>query len=327
MILDDVLGALAFDLRGGDDAVALDGVTLAGDLTVLGGRGDNAVVLTDVDIAGDVTVRNRRGADTFELTGASRIGDDLTIDNRSGGAVTTITGVSDGGVPPTIAPVEIGGDVALRNRRGATITTLEHVTVGGEMGVRNGWGVDVLDLLGQTRIGGDLTISHAAGGSTTRLEGLASNRVECGDLTLRGRGGDDVLDSMHVTVNGDLRLSLRGGDDAADFWGTDVFGDTFILSGAGQDRVSIQDAKLGSGETYCWFYGEAQVRFGAGRDALIYGLSGLRMVGPVGGYYFRSGVRFAGGAGKDHAFKEANLPDEGYAFSGIESWSFMDETP
>ncbi len=319
VILDDVVGALAFDLRGGDDAVTLDGVTLPGDLTVLGGRGDNAVVLTDVDIAGDVTVRNRRGADTFELTGASRIGDDLTIDNRSGGATTTITGVSDDGDPPAITPVEIGGDVSLRNRRGATTTTLEHVTVGGEVGVRNARGVDVLELLGQTRIGGDLTIDHGPGDSTTRLEGLdALTRVGVEDFAFFGRSGDDILRMKHVTFDGDLDIRMGRGADGAEFRSTDVLGDVLFVGGPGADYASIQDREQGMGDTYCWFFGEARFEFGVGRDGFGFGMAGLMTPGPAGGLYFRNGVDVDGGRGEDVWIHSMSAADGGYVYESME---------
>ncbi len=327
VILDDVLGAVTMRLRGGADTVTLDGVTLPGDLTVLGGRGDNAVVLTDVDIAGDVTVRNRRGTDTFELTGASRIGDDLTIDNRSGGAITTIAGLSDGGDPPTITPVEIDGDVTLRNRRGATTTTLEHVTVGGDVDVRNRGGVDVLELLGQTQLGNDLVVDHGGGGSTTRLAGDESNRIEIEDFTLcGGRGRDDVLFS-YVTIDSDFTVDAKGGDDFMYIWTTDVFGHTDVAMGGGSDDVMLEcvvrsiDGEFVSTESS---FGPATVfDLGRGSDQLVIGnhSGGGGMPQAAATVRLRGRAGFIGGAGRDS--RVVGVPvvtDQGVAaiYEGIE---------
>ncbi len=320
MILDDVVGVLTFDLRRGDDAVALDGVTLVGDLTALGGRGDNTVVLTDVDIAGDVTIRNRRGADTFELTGASRIGDDLTIDNRSGGATTTITGVSDDGDPPTITPVEIAGNVSVLSRRGATVATLEHVTIGGDMDVWNGRGFDVLELLGHTRLSGTLRAHHRAGGSTTRLVGddrrteemefnwqmvgeEPSGRVEVEQVWLGcGRGADEVV-LDYVTIDSDVTVRLGGGADSVRVTAVDVGGQAAIETGGGADRIMLESRGRWVGQevfgTKSQFRQSAAMDLGPGRDELLVGndLYGPAHLGSVPRFHTDS--VFTGGGGRD----------------------------
>ncbi|MCP4574148.1 MAG: hypothetical protein GY838_17440 [bacterium] len=323
VILDDVLGAVTMRLRGGDDTVTLDGVTLPGDLTVLGGRGDNAVVLTDVDIGGDVTVRNGRGADTFELTGASRIGDDLTIDNRSGGATTTITGVSDGGAPPAITPLEIGGDVSLRNRRGATTTTLEHVTVGGDMAARNARGVDVLELLGQTKIGDDLRVRHGAGGSTTRLEGDEANRVEVEDFTLRGGGGRDDILFGYVTVGSDFDVDVRGGGDFVDIKTTDVNGHTNVAMGGGSDVVAVErDVLWVDGEwvgTASQFGQRTFLDMGRGRDDIRLGIAVGEWPEVRSVVVFSGHAAFVGGSGQDElVFGAISTPGPTAVHEGFE---------
>ena len=69
---------------GGDDAIIIDGLDVAGDLKIKSGDGDDVVTLIGLAIGDDAKIRTQGGDDNVFFQGATTVGDDLNVRTGSG---------------------------------------------------------------------------------------------------------------------------------------------------------------------------------------------------------------------------------------------------
>ena len=225
-----VTGNLAIQGGAGSDSVAIDGVTVDTNASVLLKSGDSSLSIGESSIAGSLLcIGSGNFADSVDLSGTPIGGalellleggaNDLFVQDCTVGAGLfydqndTTAGVDDIHLftltvnGPTLIDLDKGND-SDEDSNQLSISGSSHFD---SMRVRGGTGVD------------DVTISAAT------MDQL---------VELLMKSGNNVVKLKTSTLNGSLSIVTLGGDDTIDTTGTTVAGTTHIDAGAGANSVT-----------------------------------------------------------------------------------------
>jgi hypothetical protein len=272
--------------RGGDDSIALSGLTVAATVTLDGDSGDDTIVLNYPITGGSLGV-----------SGGGEAGDTLVVNLTDAAETVTIGAAAisfSGGVSPaysgfaTLVVNARGGDDVVTvegTHAGATLLTTgdgaDSVTVtgsGGELLIQTEAGSDTVNVRG---IGGNVGVDGGADGDIFNVSSTAPGAGGvlggiAGLLTLFGEGGSDTVniyaDGDGVGLEGALTGGRLQGLGMAAGAAIDVAGveDLNIVLGSGGDRFDVLQTPQ---DTRVW------LATGAGDDqVLVTGVSGPTQV-------------------------------------------------
>ena len=194
---------------GGNDDIAVTGVTVSGRIGIWTGGGDNTVSPADGSVAGMVTVLTGAGQDSVTL------GDGVTTFDVAG-----VTNFFDGGGP---------NDLLFVN----DFVTIHNLTTSA---------VNSVTLAGTSTVHGSV---YVAGGFNVANDLTIDGRVDAG-VTYWGSGGVDTLTlSATASVGGGVNLYLGGGNDVVDLSGA-IGGSLYLDAGFGDDQVTLSGSVGGN---------------------------------------------------------------------------------
>jgi large repetitive protein len=232
------VSSLRINLKGGDDAVAIFGVRLPGNLTFLGGDGANRIGVAAAQIGGNLSIVNGSNSAAMRL---------VTIDGDV--AVTGTTTITSGGTAPT------------------NVNVNTNVTLGRGLTINNGSGDDVVGLDFSVTVGGPVTVNQ--GGGFNYLELI--NASVAGPVSVTGGGFDDRVYLIDATVLGSVSANLGNGNNfftidpffgATNNYTTQITGRLNVNTGSGSDAIAI------GGGAHVRVGGAVSVRSGSGDDVV-----------------------------------------------------------
>jgi hypothetical protein len=213
-------------VRNSGNAIELDGLELAGGISLKSGSGDDSVMVSDVLLGGDLSVQGSSGVLDFACN-ESVIGRDLIV--RSGAADDHLQ-------------VDCGASrrakLSVGNGLNSVAIELAHPFDFGALAIEGGSGGDLVTLSdsgSHTSVTGDVKIDLGGNGNVVQ-----ANRFQiAGNLTYKGGGGGDSLTGDPISVGGDARLTLGGGDNAVFLTDSHILGLLSVSGGAGVDAVEF----------------------------------------------------------------------------------------
>ena len=201
---------------------------------------------------------------------------DATTTINGGSTPVTITGVTADvrlalGAGNDLARVGTGEemrvlrDLIIHGGDGDNVVEIGSFVVGRDIKVLNGRGDDRLEIPEGVVAEGNISISHGAGSSTSRLVGLGTGNVQLSN----DRGAEVVVEIDGATINRGLsilaagaakaRISI-GADEIQDDRNTWIAGNLRIAAGSGEDELSITNVEV---------FGSATIAMGGGGDFLL----------------------------------------------------------
>jgi hypothetical protein len=206
VFLDSEVVDVVLKTKQGEDLVEIEGLKLAGGISVDTGVGGDSLTIRSVQTAGGLHVDTRQGNDEIVLS-ISTFGGDVHIETRQGDDSVLIDAAF--------------GDVAF----------------GSNVDINTGQGNDLVDfflIFSQISFNRDLTIDLGNGDDSARLStfnGFFGAINIGGDLTINARNGDDrvSVEGGNFVVGGDV--GLFGGPGVDSPFDDQVLGDDVIVGG------------------------------------------------------------------------------------------------
>jgi hypothetical protein len=263
-----------------------DTLSVGRSLVIQGGNGENVIESNGtLTVARDLTVVNGRGNDRVELRGHLQVGDNVTIFNGNGDNTTMISpdlGLNNtiggdlriingfGGDTNIVLDTNVGDDVIFDNGSADPTTDVttnqftafnstERLTVGGDIVFRTTNG-QVSNVVTDTDVGDDVVFEAGRSGNATFDLGtgsIAGAVTVGGDVTIRGsRAGQSQVrlgdisgfaDDPGLLIQGRLMVNTGTGDDELSLTNVNVNRTTTLLTGAGADRVTVDDSAFRGG--------------------------------------------------------------------------------
>ncbi len=197
---------ISFKMGDGDDSVTIENLTLAGNLTIDGGKGLNTEALNHATLQSKLAISNAKSG-TITAT-ASSIQSDFIVRNGSSTSTDTVT--------------------------------LDGTTVGGQLKITSGNGPTQVDLINSSTVMGKIILRSGTGADTLSL----GDGVSIGGLDINNGSGDSILTiGQAVTVNGAVRVVNGNGYDNVAFGDNSIFASSvYVSNGSGG---SLTDLGLG----------------------------------------------------------------------------------
>ena len=242
---------------GADEVTVRGGTRVGGNAKfALGGGEDDAdklrlldeVFVGDVEneVNGNFTATLGGGSDVF-VSDALTVNGNQTVDLGSGGGPGRDVARFGADVIEGSSTVEWSADARVVERDAREIAG-SYLLNGGNRDA-------FVELLGTTLTdSGNLSVTNSG-----RLRLTSAVRVESGNATITGGGGDGEYDLAGMLVDGNLNVSAGGGDDVLDLGDAEVRGNLSATLGAGDDAVENAAVVVDGTETY---------RGGPGRDTI-----------------------------------------------------------
>lgn len=243
--LTGLTGDVLIRMRDGSDSVSLTGLTLPGRVRIDGGRGNNTVLVDTTSVTGDLTVKNLMGTQAVSLINGSSVGGNFRIVNAQRGDTSTVVANAfvtgklhinnkDGADGFILANSTVDGAVMVNNHKGNSQMVLDNTAIGGHFYYKSMKGVDVLDVVTASTVGGKTKLALGDSGAQVNISGLTTGQLQI----QTGKGADTILlDVMRVS------------------------GSTLLKTGAGNDEITITNTGFPSG-----FTGAFKLDMGQGND-------------------------------------------------------------
>jgi hypothetical protein len=317
------VSGVQISLKGGDDMVAANGLTLAGSLSFQGGDGANNFSITDSQIAGSLRIAygaNLNGIDVVTINNNVLVGGSTSIALGAGYSIAEV-----------YSDVYLNKGLSVSGGVGQHNVFLNDFTVGGSLGVNLGSGqnnviamrgVSVLGsakFTGGTRgdevsltdvtIGGGVTANLGDGTNTFtvdeylgRIGSTTGSRIGGKLSVTTGSGADKVAVGGDAPVVIGGPVSIRTGDegtvgDLVSFDDTTCAAGVSIDLGKGIDQVNVEWISTTAAETSA-FAGPFVVKAGEGTDTILLGVAGVNTKKAN----FGTAPALSGGAGSDTVY-------------------------
>jgi hypothetical protein len=253
--------------RGGDDDVALlGGIDAAASLSIVTGSGADTVFIEDVAVRGDIVIATGIGNDRVGVSAGPVARARTTV----GGALRVDCGLGDDSVE-LLETIEVTGRLALLLGGGNDTGFTEGlVRVLGSASVNLGGGVGETFSVRQSDdspdgrtldVDGDVTIVQPSGTATITMSGAGPNgRPLVGrDLVIMASGGTAVIGIDGVSVGRDLRVVTGAGNDRVTVSQLSIGRRLAVATRGGTAETSIEQVAVGE---------DVRVSGGAGTDAV-----------------------------------------------------------
>ena len=253
--------------RGGDDDVALlGGIDAAASLSIVTGSGADTVFIEDVAVRGDIVIATGIGNDRVGVSAGPVARARTTV----GGALRVDCGLGDDSVELR-ETIEVTGRLALLLGGGNDTGFTEGlVRVLGSASVNLGGGVGETFSVRQSDdspdgrtldVDGDVTIVQPSGTATITMSGAGPNgRPLVGrDLVIMASGGTAVIGIDGVSVGRDLRVVTGAGNDRVTVSQLSIGRRLAVATRGGTAETSIEQVVVGE---------DVRVSGGAGTDAV-----------------------------------------------------------
>ena len=233
---------------GADEVTVRGGTRVGGNAKfALGGGEDDADTLRLLDevfvgdpeegVNGNFTATLGGGSDTF-VSDALTVNGNQTVDLGSGGGEGRDVARFGADVIEGSSTVEWSADARVVEREARQIAG-SYLLNGGNRDAR-------VELLGTTLTdSGNLSVTNAG-----RLRLTSAVRVESGNASITGGGGDGEYDLAGMLVDGNLNVTTGNGDDVLDIGDAEVRGNLSASLGAGDDEVENAAVAVDGTETY-----------------------------------------------------------------------------
>lgn len=253
--------------RGGDDTVGLlGGIEAAAALSIGTGAGADVVAIDDVAVRGDVVIATGIGNDRVGVTGGPVVGARTTV----GGALRVDCGLGDDALELR-ETIEVTGGLSLFLGGGTDSGFTEGlVRVLGSATVNLGGGVGETFSVRQSDdtpdgrtldVDGDVTIVQPSGTATISMSGAGPNgRPLVGrDLVVLASGADATIGIDGVSTGRDLRVVTGAGNDRVTVSQLSIGRRLAVATRGGTAETSIEQVTVGE---------DVRVSGGAGTDAV-----------------------------------------------------------
>ncbi len=216
-------------MRGGNDVVTLNNLTIAVDLFIDLGAGADRLRTGALpsSIGVKMTVEGGLGNDVVELAGLVT-GEDLYINGHAGRLTATLTGLS------------IGKAMTIIGDGSNDVISVAQTTTAGATSIESKAGSDQVSLVDFFAYA--LSITTDLGHDSVHLENVWTLE----DLQLNAGAGHDVASLVDVTSGKNITVTMDVGDDTV--LGTNVFAEYDAVFEGGDGNDSILDDGIDGGE-------------------------------------------------------------------------------
>lgn len=214
--------SLEVNLGEGTGILGVDGLEVAGNMTVVSGTGTDFVRMLATHVAGNLAVYGDSGADSIDVTGNVIIDGSMTVDAGYGNDTISVRD-----------QVGVGGALDIFGRPDDDIVSIgQGVLVNGPLTVDLGLGTDQLRIADMVGTRANISILGRAGNDTVTMErdvaalgaltidmGIDDDRVTCAErvavggaaVVQFGAGATDRLEAASLTVGTDASIFKPSG--------------------------------------------------------------------------------------------------------------------
>lgn len=282
------------DLASGDDVLALDAISIAGDLKIKMGNGFDTFTMRDTDVAGVTRLDLGDGRGSVALC-QSLLAKRLVLKggrtNKTGAPHASCAGVESAdvttdGLAVVFGDTTVHGDLALTSKSGDATVVLANSGADGKGSIRLGHGTTLVGLC-DAGIGENLLVRMSQGKDSGTLEctkGATSASVAMphgvvllgaqigGSFTLNSRSQPSALAMNDSTVSQKLKLTFGGGPSSVDMKASVVGVSLVAKGGDASDTFAAENSSIGDDAKLTYGAGSNQVEIGdtsVGGDLLI----------------------------------------------------------
>lgn len=266
----DIAGvkSMVIKLKGAGDSVNLQGIHLAGNVTLSGGDGNNNLIFSNgTVIGGSASVYGGADDDILSVNN-THIAKHLVVDQ--GGSVNwNLCNVFGNSV--------IDGHMIVTGSAGKELVLLQMTNIGTYLDAQLGSGDDTFSL-NDVVVGTNATAALGNGNDKAEI----SNSAIGGKLKVLAGAGDDSFFLDDTQVSGNVSASMSDGDDKVDLQGALISGNTTVGlgNGPGVGNLFYLDAN-GTASTGSNLAGSLTIAGGSGSDAVRMGKTKPVQIGGV----------------------------------------------